>query len=59
MEKKPIPAEAGRKCTHDHYVPLSKGGLHTYENSVAACLRWNEDKADMLPVFYMARLNGH
>jgi 5-methylcytosine-specific restriction endonuclease McrA len=32
----------------DHVVPRSKGGLHTWENVVAACSRCNSSKRDRL-----------
>ena len=41
-------------CSHsaenvDHIVPRSRGGLHTWENVVAACKRCNTAKEDRLP----------
>jgi 5-methylcytosine-specific restriction endonuclease McrA len=33
----------------DHVVPLSRGGLSTWENVVAACVRCNTRKADRTP----------
>ena len=35
-----------RKLTLDHIIPRSKGGLHTWENVVAACERCNSRKGD-------------
>jgi len=37
----------GRAHTVDHIVPRSRGGLHRWENVVAACRRCNTDKDDM------------
>lgn len=34
--------------TMDHVVPRAKGGLHRWENIVAACSRCNAEKADKL-----------
>ncbi|MGO1049516.1 MULTISPECIES: HNH endonuclease [unclassified Crossiella] len=39
---------AGRAETIDHVVPRSKGGQHTWENTVACCARCNHRKADKL-----------
>jgi 5-methylcytosine-specific restriction endonuclease McrA len=33
-----------RRPTHDHIVPLSKGGANTVENSVCACRDCNSRK---------------
>ena len=33
----------------DHVVPRSRGGLHVWENVVAACRRCNSQKEDRLP----------
>jgi 5-methylcytosine-specific restriction endonuclease McrA len=38
----------GRADTIDHVVPRSRGGLHAWENVVAACARCNHRKADRL-----------
>lgn len=35
--------------TVDHIVPRSRGGLLTWENAVAACLRCNHRKANRTP----------
>ncbi len=40
----PIPAEAWRKPSLDHVVPLSKGGDDSFENTVAACRGCNNAK---------------
>ncbi len=43
----------------DHVVPRSRGGLHSWENVVAACRRCNAKKMDRTPVeagFTLARL---
>lgn len=34
--------------TIDHVIPKSRGGLNTYNNAVACCLRCNSKKADFL-----------
>ncbi len=39
----------GRAETLDHVVPRSRGGLHTWDNVVAACRRCNSKKRDRLP----------
>lgn len=38
----------GRGDTVDHVVPKSRGGLHSWENCVACCVRCNTRKADHL-----------
>lgn len=38
-----------RAETMDHLVPRSRGGLHTWDNVVAACRRCNANKRDRLP----------
>lgn len=38
----------GRGDTIDHVVPKSRGGLHSWENCVACCVRCNARKADRL-----------
>ncbi len=38
-----------RAETMDHVVPRSRGGMHTWENVVAACRRCNAKKRDRLP----------
>jgi hypothetical protein len=35
--------------THDHIQPKSKGGQDTWENSISACLKCNQKKADRTP----------
>lgn len=35
------------KMTIDHIIPQSKGGLNTWENTVACCQRCNTRKADL------------
>lgn len=35
--------------TVDHVTPKSKGGLNTWENTVAACIRCNGKKRDRTP----------
>lgn len=39
----------GRAETMDHVVPRSRGGMHTWDNVVAACRRCNSKKRDRLP----------
>lgn len=36
-----------RECTLDHKLPLSRGGIDHWENSVAACSKCNRAKGDM------------
>jgi len=38
-----------RRLTLDHVIPRSRGGLHTWDNVVAACERCNSVKGDRLP----------
>lgn len=35
--------------THDHILPKSRGGQDTWENSISACLKCNQKKADRTP----------
>lgn len=37
------------QLTRDHVIPLSKGGLDTWENVVTACVACNSRKADRTP----------
>lgn len=37
-----------RRLTLDHVIPRSRGGLHTWDNVVAACERCNSAKGDRL-----------
>ncbi len=43
----------GRKCkknpTIDHIIPKSRGGFHSWENSVTACIRCNQKKGNKTP----------
>ncbi len=42
----------------DHVLPRSRGGLHAWENVVAACRRCNAKKEDRTPAeagFHLAR----
>lgn len=43
--------------TVDHIVPRSKGGLSTWENTVASCLRCNHKKRDRTPKEAGMKLN--
>jgi hypothetical protein len=36
-------------ATLDHVIPLSKGGLHCYENVKIACKSCNSEKSDRIP----------
>lgn len=51
----------GKKCAKrfhvDHYIPLSKGGLHVVENLVIACMTCNLEKHAKDP-FDFAREKG-
>ncbi len=38
-----------KRLTLDHVIPRSKGGLHTWDNVVAACESCNSVKGDRLP----------
>lgn len=38
-----------KKLTIDHVIPRSRGGSHTYENTVACCLSCNMKKGDKTP----------
>lgn len=40
---------SGKHLTLDHVIPRSKGGQHTWNNVVAACVRCNSKKGDRLP----------
>jgi 5-methylcytosine-specific restriction endonuclease McrA len=47
-------AYCGKKCgssdlTVDHVIPLAKGGRSTWGNTVVACFRCNQRKADRMP----------
>lgn len=37
------------KMTLDHYVPISKGGLDEFNNTVGACDKCNSEKSSMMP----------
>lgn len=39
-----------RRLTLDHVIPRSKGGLHTWDNVVAACEPCNSSKSDRTPI---------
>ncbi|MDQ2098513.1 MAG: HNH endonuclease [Tychonema bourrellyi B0820] len=39
-----------RRLTLDHVMPKSKGGLHTWDNVVAACEGCNSRKGDRTPI---------
>lgn len=42
------PFNATRRRTHDHVIPLAKGGHNTIENSCCACVECNSRKRDRL-----------
>jgi 5-methylcytosine-specific restriction endonuclease McrA len=42
------------RVTVDHIVPISRGGSHTPDNLVAACLRCNSSKRERLPLEWIA-----
>ena len=44
-----------RKLTMDHYIPLSKGGLHIMENIVPACVSCNCRKSNMPAEVFLER----
>lgn len=37
------------KMTYEHLIPRSKGGKHTWQNTVACCAKCNEQKGDSMP----------
>jgi len=59
--------DCGRRCVYcgarlefslatlDHVYPLAHGGAHTPGNLVAACLRCNRLKGDLLPAEFFSR----
>lgn len=40
--------------THDHYIPLGRGGLDTDDNIVLACRRCNDMKSDYMPLDFVS-----
>lgn len=57
---KPVLLEPGRfnrhqQATLDHVIPLSRGGLHHWENVVAACVRCNAEKGALTGQEFRAR----
>lgn len=46
------------KVTVDHYIPLAKGGFDDFHNKVAACLKCNNRKADLMPEEFMEVLKN-
>lgn len=42
----------------DHYVPLSKGGEHSWANVMLACRKCNSEKADKVPAPLIADCRG-
>ena len=54
MIKSDVPEERRFRPTIDHYIPLSKGGMHIRSNIVAACKRCNDEKGSMMPETYEA-----
>jgi 5-methylcytosine-specific restriction endonuclease McrA len=57
ITRRAVFARDGHRCQYcggaaeniDHVVPRSRGGLHDWENVVAACRRCNTRKEDRLP----------
>lgn len=59
LTRKNILRRDGHKCAYcgrgdltltlDHIIPRSRGGAHTWENLVAACIRCNNKKGDRTP----------
>ncbi len=57
VNRRTVFARDGARCQYcgsaaenlDHVIPRSRGGLHTWENVVAACRRCNTRKEDRLP----------
>src|SRR5271166_3193672 len=57
VNRRTVFARDGSRCQYcgsaaenlDHVIPRSRGGLHTWENVVAACRRCNTRKEDRLP----------
>jgi 5-methylcytosine-specific restriction endonuclease McrA len=49
-------AAPGGKGHADHFIPLSRGGLHCVENIVPACVRCNTSKHAMDPHDWLAGL---
>jgi 5-methylcytosine-specific restriction endonuclease McrA len=57
VNRRTVFARDGHRCQYcgsaaesiDHVVPRSRGGLHAWENVVAACRRCNTRKEDRLP----------
>jgi len=47
-----------RAKTMDHIVPRSRGGQHRWENVVAACIKCNNDKDDLLLSELQDRFGG-
>lgn len=41
--------EEGQRISIDHFIPLSRGGGHTLDNLVPACIRCNTSKNDSMP----------
>lgn len=57
VNRRTVFARDGHRCQYcgspaesiDHVLPRSKGGLHSWDNVVAACRRCNTRKEDRLP----------
>jgi 5-methylcytosine-specific restriction endonuclease McrA len=46
-------------CTFDHFIPRAKlNGIELKDNKVAACRSCNERKGDMMPLDFLALLDG-
>lgn len=51
-----LPKNHPQKSTADHYVPLSLGGMDSYDNLVPACFRCNSMRGNMTPAAFLAYL---
>lgn len=55
---------SSKATTIDHILPRSQGGKNTWKNTIAACLKCNNKKADRtpeqakMPLLYPARVPG-
>jgi len=49
---------SSESLTLDHILPKSRGGKHTWENVVAACIKCNHEKAGLTPQEAKMKLNN-